>query len=165
MPAGNLHAYLSGVGVEVMTASDNVLRGGLTPKRVDVAELLRVLRFEVLAEPAVKPVRVAPGVVTWPVPVDDFALHRIHLAGPAGPAGPGGPVASDRADRAYGVDRVVLDLPGPRVVLCTAGKVTALDGADGPVTLTPGQAAIGRAGAGPVTLEGDGEAFVASLGA
>ena len=48
MPAGNLHAYLSGAGVEIMAASDNVLRGGLTPKHVDLAELARVLRYEVL---------------------------------------------------------------------------------------------------------------------
>ena len=193
MPAGNLHAYLRGVGVEVMAASDNVLRGGLTPKRVDVAELLRVLRFEVLAEPVVKPVRVASGVVTWPVPVDDFALHHVRLGsaegargaegarepdgmdhaggrGAGGSHGPDGPFGADGAGvrgvegarGPGGVDRVVLDLPGPRVVLCTAGKVTALDGAGGPVALTPGQAAIGRAGAGPVTLTGDGEAFVAS---
>ena len=45
LPAGNLHAYLRGVGVEVMANSDNVLRGGLTPKHVDVPELLRVLDF------------------------------------------------------------------------------------------------------------------------
>lgn len=45
LPAGNLHAYLHGVGVEVMANSDNVLRGGLTPKHVDVPELLRVLDF------------------------------------------------------------------------------------------------------------------------
>jgi mannose-6-phosphate isomerase len=160
MPAGNLHAYLSGVGVEVMAASDNVLRGGLTRKRVDVAELLRVLRFEVLAEPVVKPVPVAPGVVTWPAPVDEFALHRVHLGGRGDRAG-----EAEGVRGLDGVDRVVLDPPGPRVVLCTAGTVTALDGAGRPVALTPGQAAIGRAGAGPVTLTGDGEAFVASLGA
>ena len=45
LPAGNLHAYLSGAGVELMANSDNVLRGGLTPKHVDVPELLRVLDF------------------------------------------------------------------------------------------------------------------------
>ena len=45
LPAGNLHAYLSGAGVELMANSDNVLRGGLTSKHVDVAELLRVLDF------------------------------------------------------------------------------------------------------------------------
>ena len=45
LPAGNLHAYLFGVGVEMMANSDNVLRGGLTPKHVDVPELMRVLDF------------------------------------------------------------------------------------------------------------------------
>ena len=44
-PAGNLHAYLAGVGIEIMANSDNVLRGGLTPKHVDVPELMRVLDF------------------------------------------------------------------------------------------------------------------------
>ena len=45
LPAGNLHAYLSGGGVEIMANSDNVMRGGLTPKHIDVAELLRVVDF------------------------------------------------------------------------------------------------------------------------
>ena len=45
LPGGNLHAYLSGVGIEIMANSDNVLRGGLTPKHVDVAELMKVLDF------------------------------------------------------------------------------------------------------------------------
>jgi mannose-6-phosphate isomerase len=45
LPAGNLHAYLRGTGIEVLANSDNVLRGGLTPKHVDVPELLRVLDF------------------------------------------------------------------------------------------------------------------------
>ena len=60
MPAGNLHAYLAGFGVEIMAASDNVLRGGLTPKHVDVPELLRVLRFEPLSDPVRQPVAVSP---------------------------------------------------------------------------------------------------------
>ena len=67
MPAGNLHAYLRGAGVEIMAASDNVLRGGLTPKRVDVDELLRVLRFEVLDDPV--------------LPADRGRARRGHLAG------------------------------------------------------------------------------------
>jgi mannose-6-phosphate isomerase class I len=46
LPAGNIHAYLSGLGIELMTASDNVLRGGLTPKHIDVDELLAVLDAE-----------------------------------------------------------------------------------------------------------------------
>ncbi|MCP3783069.1 mannose-6-phosphate isomerase, class I [Micromonospora sp. A3M-1-15] len=143
MPAGNLHAYLRGTGVEIMAASDNVLRGGLTPKRVDVDELLRVLRFEVLDEPVVRPEQVAPGVVTWLVPVDDFALHRVEVTA-------GGPEAR-------------LDVPGPRVVLCRAGEVTVADGV-GTVTLAAGQAAIGTAAGGPLVLGGAGVAFVATSG-
>ena len=45
LPAGNIHAYLRGIGIELMASSDNVLRGGLTPKHVDVAELMSVLDF------------------------------------------------------------------------------------------------------------------------
>ncbi|WP_433688331.1 mannose-6-phosphate isomerase, class I [Micromonospora carbonacea] len=141
MPAGNLHAYLRGTGVEIMAASDNVLRGGLTPKRVDVDELLRVLRFEVLDDPLVAPEQVAPQVVRWPVPVDDFALHRAVLAGAP----------------------VRLAVPGPRVVFCRAGKVLADDGT-GAVALAPGQAAVGPADAGPLVLDGEGEAYVATSG-
>ena len=46
LPAGCLHAYLNGMGVELMANSDNVLRGGLTPKYIDANELLRVLDFQ-----------------------------------------------------------------------------------------------------------------------
>ncbi|GIJ40483.1 mannose-6-phosphate isomerase, class I [Micromonospora andamanensis] len=143
MPAGNLHAYLRGTGVEVMAASDNVLRGGLTPKHVDVAELLRVLRFEVLDQPVVAPREVADGVVTWPVPVDDFALHRVTVGG--------------------GRREVTLGVPGPRVVLCTAGRITVTDGV-GPVILGPGRAAVGPAVGGSLTVTGEGETYIASTG-
>ncbi|MEU6073231.1 mannose-6-phosphate isomerase, class I [Micromonospora sp. NPDC047074] len=143
MPAGNLHAYLRGTGVEIMAASDNVLRGGLTPKRVDVDELLRVLRFEVLHDPVVPPLEVAPGLVTWPVPVEDFALHRVTVGA--------------------GLPEVTVPVPGPRVVLCRAGEVSVDDGAGG-VTLGPGRAAVGTAAGGPLRLAGAGEAYVASCG-
>jgi mannose-6-phosphate isomerase len=141
MPAGNLHAYLRGVGVEVMAASDNVLRGGLTPKHVDVPELLRILRFEVLADPVLRPQRVDPGVVTWPVPVDDFALHRCVV----------------------GADRPALTLPGdgPRVLLCVRGSIRADDGVAA-VTVNAGGAAFAPAGRGPIAISGDGEAYQAS---
>jgi mannose-6-phosphate isomerase len=143
MPAGNLHAYLYGAGVEILAASDNVLRGGLTPKHVDVRELLRVLRFEVLADPVVKPVPVAPGVVTWPVPVPDFALHRVRLDGAVG--------------------TTTIEVRGPRIALCLAGEATVADGA-GSTLLGQGQAAIGPADGGPVTLSGAGEVYLASVG-
>jgi mannose-6-phosphate isomerase len=76
---GNLHAYLHGVGVEVMGASDNVVRGGLTPKHVDVEELLRVLRFEPLADPVVRPVSLGGGMWHYPTPGAPFAVVRIDV--------------------------------------------------------------------------------------
>ncbi|SCL28192.1 mannose-6-phosphate isomerase, type 1 [Micromonospora nigra] len=143
MPAGNLHAYLRGTGVEIMAASDNVLRGGLTPKHVDVAELLRVLRFEVLDDPVVRPRPEAPGVVTWPVPVDDFALRRVT-------------VSAERPG-------VTVPVVGPRVVLCTSGEVSVGDDVAA-VVLRPGRAAVGAAAGGPLVVGGVGEAYVATTG-
>ena len=55
LPAGNLHAYISGIGLELMAASDNVLRGGLTAKHIDVNELLAVADCSELAEPLLRP--------------------------------------------------------------------------------------------------------------
>ena len=56
LPAGNIHAYQRGLAVELMGPSDNVLRGGLTPKHVDVPELLGVLDFRALPEPRILPI-------------------------------------------------------------------------------------------------------------
>jgi mannose-6-phosphate isomerase len=75
--AGNLHAYLRGVGIEVMAASDNVLRGGLTTKHVDVPELLRVALWEPLAAPVWPATPESPGVVAFYPPVDDFVLFSV----------------------------------------------------------------------------------------
>ncbi len=76
--AGELHAYLSGTGLEIMANSDNVLRGGLTPKHVDASELLRVLRFthapvQVLSAEGCGPVR------HYKTPCKEFALARLTL--------------------------------------------------------------------------------------
>jgi mannose-6-phosphate isomerase len=142
MPAGNLHAYLRGTGVEIMAASDNVLRGGLTPKLVDVPELLRVLVFEPLLDPVREPVRLDEGdgwaIDTWPVPIEDFSLRRVSLSGEA----------------------VTLDPVGPRTLLCLRGEVVAAD-RDGSVDLKPGYAAFGNADAGQLELTGAGEVFLA----
>ncbi|HNJ97419.1 MAG TPA: mannose-6-phosphate isomerase, class I [Ilumatobacteraceae bacterium] len=79
---GNLHAYLHGAGVEVMGASDNVVRGGLTPKHVDVDELLRVLSYEPLADPIVRPVHVDEYRVRYPTPGAPFELWCFEVDGP-----------------------------------------------------------------------------------
>ncbi|BCX80711.1 mannose-6-phosphate isomerase [Methylomarinovum caldicuralii] len=78
--AGELHAYLQGVGVEVMANSNNVLRGGLTPKHVDVPALLEIVRFEGRPAEILRPV--SHGVeAVYEAPVDEFRLSRIELAG------------------------------------------------------------------------------------
>nr|WP_157437069.1 mannose-6-phosphate isomerase, class I [Actinoplanes subtropicus] len=144
MPAGNLHAYLRGTGIELMAASDNVLRGGLTPKRVDVPELLRVLRFEVLDDPIVKPTELSPGVLTWPVPVPDFALYRLELDGTRPPT--------------------EVPAEGPRVIVTTSGDLFAGESVDGtPIELARGDAAFAPADVGKIKLAGQGVAFVAAV--
>jgi mannose-6-phosphate isomerase len=99
LPAGNLHAYLSGAGIELMANSDNVLRGGLTPKHVDVPELLRVLDFRATPPPIVagKP---DGDWVRYDTPAEEFLLRRFDGA-------PGEPVSVPDG--------------GPRILLCTAG--------------------------------------------
>lgn len=77
---GNLHAYLHGFGVEIMGASDNVVRGGLTTKHIDVTELLAVLHFEELADPVVRAVEVEPSRWCYPTPGAPFELWRLEVA-------------------------------------------------------------------------------------
>ncbi|GAA1820453.1 mannose-6-phosphate isomerase, class I [Luedemannella flava] len=142
MPAGNLHAYLRGTGVEIMAASDNVLRGGLTPKHVDVAELLRVLRFEALRDPVVRPEPVAGAgsLSTWPAPVPEFRLFRADLSGATA--------------------AVTLPADGPRSLICTGGRVTLRSGAES-MALDAGQAAFVPAGMPAVEATGTGTLFQA----
>ncbi|APA96132.1 Mannose-6-phosphate isomerase [Nocardia seriolae] len=103
LDAGNLHAYLRGVGVEIMANSDNVLRGGLTPKHVDVPELLRVLDFEPLDLPVFEPEQVSDNVFRYHTPAPEFALSRFELA--------------------EGADPVPVVRSGPVIALVTHGRV------------------------------------------
>ncbi|MEH0146486.1 mannose-6-phosphate isomerase, class I [Corynebacterium sp. Q4381] len=99
--AGQPHAYLHGLGVEVMANSDNVLRGGLTSKHVDVPELARVLDFTALSDPRVAAAEVESGC-EYQLPIDEFRVSRHPLAGGA---------------------TLAVDNDGPAVVLCTAGRI------------------------------------------
>ncbi|MDQ1215357.1 mannose-6-phosphate isomerase, class I [Microbacterium arborescens] len=139
-PAGVLHAYQDGLGVELMAASDNVLRGGLTPKHVDVPELLQVVSTESGPAPVVEPVKVAPGVFGYDVGVPDFRLARVETTFEA-------------------VTEIAL--AGPAVVLVTGGDIVVE--ADGErLELVPGTAAV--VSAASVAIGGAGEAFVAQPG-
>lgn len=134
--AGMPHAYLRGLGVEIMAASDNVLRCGLTPKHIDVPELLRIVRFAPTTPAVLRPEASPEGEEVYDTPVHDFRLSRFALA-------PGTP----------GRD---LTLPTPQILLSTEGAPTA-----GDLTLTPGQSAFVPAGE-PVELRGPGTVFRAT---
>ncbi|MFC5432068.1 mannose-6-phosphate isomerase, class I [Microbacterium suwonense] len=136
--AGLLHAYVSGLGVEIMAASDNVLRGGLTPKHIDVDELLAIVD----TSPGEVPVQRPGGEVTaYDVPVADFALRRIELSG-----------------------QQRLQVAGPAMVLATAGDV-AVTGAAGRATrIRVGTAVFATADETELVLRGTGEVFLAEPG-
>lgn len=142
LPAGNLHAYLQGVGVEIMANSDNVLRGGLTPKHVDVAELLRVLTFHA------GPVSVLQGEArgsarVYQTPAVEFELQSFELL--------------------PGERPTVTDRRGPEILLCQRGQVT-VECADHELALTQGQSVFIAATEPRYALSGDGTLFRASVG-
>ncbi len=133
LPARRLHAYLKGTGIEVMANSDNVLRGGLTPKHVDVPELLRVLQF-VPDEVAV--MRPAMGLeTTFTTEAAEFELSRIAV------------------DGAWGARAL-----GPEILLAVSGSLTAASGE----TLASGYGAFVPAGES-FELVGKGVVFRAKV--
>ncbi|WP_024820117.1 mannose-6-phosphate isomerase, class I [Arthrobacter sp. 31Y] len=121
LPAGNIHAYLHGLGVEVMASSDNVLRGGLTNKHLDIPELLRTVRFEALGVPRVQLSGTEFGQELYRPPFKEFQLQRIEL-------GPG-------------AEPVPLAQTGPAVVVVVSGSVL-LDSPKSDLRLERGAAAF-----------------------
>ncbi|MFD7302695.1 mannose-6-phosphate isomerase, class I [Streptomyces pharetrae] len=103
--AGIPHAYLNGLAVEIMANSDNVLRCGLTPKHVDVPELLRIVRFQPSDPGVLRPEASPDGEEVYETPIDEFRLSRYVL-----------PEGGARHD---------LTRPTPQILLCTAGAVRA----------------------------------------
>ncbi|MET9483722.1 mannose-6-phosphate isomerase, class I [Streptomyces sp. NPDC006638] len=135
--AGVPHAYLNGLGVEIMANSDNVLRCGLTPKHVDVPELLRIVRFETTEPAVLRPEASATGEELYETPTDEFRLSRYLLAPGAAPRD--------------------LTAPTPQILLCTAGSPRAND-----LALTPGGSVFVAAGE-KAELSGDGTVFRATV--
>ncbi len=74
LPPGQLHAYLDGVGIEIMANSDNVLRGGLTGKHIDLDELAKVVTFSTYSVEIIDPVRSIRGEKAYQTPADEFTL-------------------------------------------------------------------------------------------
>ncbi|MBP2384913.1 mannose-6-phosphate isomerase, class I [Paeniglutamicibacter kerguelensis] len=110
LAAGNVHAYLRGLGVEVMANSDNVLRGGLTAKHIDLPELLRITVFEPQDVPLLHPRTTDFGQQVFAPPFDEFQLQHIEL-----------PAAEDAADMADA--DVPIAANGPVLMICVDGQL------------------------------------------
>lgn len=132
--AGNLHAYLEGTGIEVMASSDNVLRGGLTKKHVDVHALLGVLDFRAGPASVRRPRAVDAHEAVYDTPAHEFRLSRLHVAG-----------AVTRAAR------------GPEILLTTEGDVRA-----GSLALPRGSAVFIPASTRRYALTGEGTVYRAT---
>jgi mannose-6-phosphate isomerase len=156
LPAGGLHAYLHGTGVELLGNSDNVVRAGLTPKHIDVPELLK-LTDPAVAVPVLEPRPLGDGVLGYDSPVPEFRLYRAELGGGE------------------------VELPGaggPRIVFCTEGTAVLRAGGDaalvaaghGDAVGTPalavgrGQSCFLAAADGVVTAAGPANVFIAASG-
>ena len=111
LDAGQLHAYLDGVGVELMANSDNVLRGGLTPKHVDVSELLNILNFSPMSVDIQEPQATDGSESHYMSPVDDFRLSVIEVR-PSMPH-----VCHDRPGR----PEILLCINSPNGIQCRSG--------------------------------------------
>ncbi|MFV0262521.1 MAG: mannose-6-phosphate isomerase [Kluyvera sp.] len=128
------HAYLRGTGLEVMANSDNVLRAGLTPKYIDIPELVANVKFtakpanELLTQPAQRGAE-----LDFPIPVDDFAFSLHDLA----------------------AEEASLAQDGAAIVFCVDGE-SVLSKNDQRLVLKPGESAFVAANESPVQVSGSG---------
>jgi mannose-6-phosphate isomerase len=138
LKAGLLHAYIHGFAVELMANSDNVLRGGLSSKHIDIPELMKVLDFNPEKPQIIKP---EPGLscFTYPASCEEFSLSMIRGTKRSGPA--------------------VLDRSAPSICIVTEGEVSV-----GGTTLKQGESAfIPPADEDPLALKGDFTIYAASV--
>lgn len=141
LPPGNLHAYLHGTAVELQANSDNVLRGGLTPKHVDVPELLRVLDFTAGDAPVLAGEALSPWETVYRTPTPEFQLSRLDWAG------------GDTAAVALAADGG----PGPQILLSVDGAAVVEAACGRTLRLPRGTAAWVGAHDPQVVLRGTGE--------
>jgi mannose-6-phosphate isomerase len=136
-----LHAYLNGVGVEILAGSDNVLRGGLTPKHIDVDELLGLLEFSHGPVQLTQLEDVSPVEQVWVTPTPEFRLSRLRLAG----------------------EPVQLEGGRPQILLCTQGSVRLQD-AGQVLDVRGGESVFVPASSAGVALTGKATVFRAMPG-
>ena len=141
MAAGGIHAYVQGVGVELLANSDNVIRAGLTPKHIDVPELLRVLD-PAIPVPVLAARSTGAGVEQFDTGIPEFVLRRLTVGGS-------------------------LEVPAegsPRILLCVGGEAEITAG-EQRLHLTRGQSCFLAADDPAATLTGEAALFLAAPGA
>jgi mannose-6-phosphate isomerase len=144
LAAGELHAYLHGVGVEIMASSDNVLRGGLTSKHVDVPELLATLTFESGPPATLTPRSLGSVEAVYDAPVREFALATLR----------------PRFDASFESDRE----GSVEILFCAEGGAAIEDVGSGDVTpLRRGSAALVAAAVSRYRLKGDATVYRAAV--
>jgi mannose-6-phosphate isomerase len=144
LPAGELHAYLQGVGIELMANSDNVLRGGLTPKHIDVPELMRVLNFKEKKLAILKPAPLIEHEYSYQTPAAEFILSTIRLGK--------GDVYTSPNER------------GAEILLCTSGDLTiAADKSSEPLNISKGISLLVPASISVYRIEGEGVIYKAAV--
>jgi len=148
LPAGVLHAYLEGLGMELMANSDNVLRGGLTPKHVDVPELLSTLSFSPGKPEILNPVKISNYESAYFTEAPEFYLSKVELVG--------------------GTYELPLDNYGPKlpsIFICVEGEIGINDrGQNGSenISIQRGETAFASFGS-RLSLSGRGVLYRASV--
>jgi mannose-6-phosphate isomerase len=144
LASGELHSYLQGVGIELMANSDNVIRGGLTPKHVDVEELIRIVNFARADHHILVPQPINPGEERFPLEIEEFSFSRIVVKNNITYAGP--------ANR------------GPEILLCLQGASHILfGGGDSRILLDKGKSMLIPAAMDAYQISG--EAIIYKAGA
>jgi mannose-6-phosphate isomerase len=144
LPAGELHAYLDGVGIEIMANSDNVLRGGLTPKYLDVPELLNTLTFSTGPVHVLSPQAPEGGEMVFTLPVEEFKLSIIETT----ETGPFQSTGSRNVE----------------ILLCVRGQAALIEAQSGEQTaLRPGVSVLVPAAVAGYRIEGTAQIFKATV--
>ncbi len=139
VPAGVLHCYVGGASIEILANSDNIVRAGLTPKKIDVTELLRIVRTRRQMEPEVG--RSEGRATYYPDSAPQFSLARVDP----------------------GSEPITLSVQGPRIVLAVGGTLEVAT-ADQTQRVAAGAAVFVGADEGDMSVCGEGTAFIASSG-
>jgi mannose-6-phosphate isomerase len=144
LASGTVHAYLRGVAIELMSNSDNVVRGGLSVRHVDIPEFMRILRYNESPIEPINPKKLSRGAEVYEIPTSDFCLYRIRLN--------------------RGVKYVSSGKRAVEILICTRGKAVLKGGADqDDLVIHRGDSFLIQADVAEYMLEGEATLFVAGV--